>query len=81
MKAKIGDKVEVIWADALGDMTADKETVVNSEPKDLLAITKTYGLLYKQDDKAVIILQEDSDTRVDYAVIPLGMIVKMRKLK
>ena len=81
MKVKIGDKVEVIWQDALGDMTADKETVENAEPKDLLAITKTYGLLYKEDDKAVIILQEDSDTRVDYAVIPKGMIVKMRKLK
>lgn len=81
MKTKIGDKVEVIWKDALGDMTADKETVINSEPKDLLAITKTYGILYKEDDEAVIILQEDSDTRVDYAVLPKGMIVKISKLK
>jgi len=79
--AKIGDKVEVLWLDALGDMTADKETVINSTPTSLLAPTKTYGLLYKEDDKAIIVLQEDSDTRVDYAVIPKGMITKIRKLK
>jgi hypothetical protein len=79
--AKVGDKVEVLWLDALGDMTADKEIVINSQPSDLLAQTKTYGILYKEDDKAIIVLQEDSDTRVDYAIIPKGMITKIKKLK
>jgi hypothetical protein len=80
-KERIGDKVEVTWEDALGDSLAEKEDIENMRPQDLLAITKTYGILYKEDEKAVIILQEDSDTRVDYAVIPKGIIVKIRKLK
>lgn len=81
MKAKIEDIVEITWMDAAGETAREKEEVENLDPKDLLEETKTYGIFYKEDDEAVIILQEDSPRTVDYTVIPKSLIIETRKLK
>lgn len=78
---KLGKTVKVQWADAAGEQKTDKCDIDNSEPKDLLVITDTFGILYKEDELAVVILQEDSKDSVDYTVIPKGMILSINELK
>jgi hypothetical protein len=80
-KAKIGDIVEVVWLDAAGQMAVDREMVDTNNPVDLCIVTHTYGILHKEDKLAMIILQEDSQIDVDYAAIPKGMILEVRRLK
>ena len=80
-KIKIGMKVAVKWADAAGGQKIDRNEIDNATPKSLLVITNTYGILEKQDDAAILILQEDSPDQVDYTVIPRGMILEIKELK
>jgi hypothetical protein len=80
-KAKIGDIVEVVWLDAAGQMAVDRDLAATNNPTDLCVVTHTYGILHKEDKLAVIILQEDSQVNVDYAAIPKGMILEIRRLK
>jgi uncharacterized protein YndB with AHSA1/START domain len=80
-KIKLGSRVEVQWMDAAGGQKIDKEEIEKVSPKHLLVITETFGILYKEDALAVLILQEDSAESVDYTVIPRGMIVKIRELQ
>jgi len=80
-KVKLNKKVHVKWADACGESKVVKSEIENVSPKDLLVITDTFGILYKEDDLAVLILQEDSHDSVDYTVIPRGMILSIKELK
>lgn len=79
-KAKIGDIVEVAWLDAAGEQKEDKDKLNRMEPKDLLVKNITYGLFFKEDEVAVVILQEDSEEQVDYTVIPTSWITTINKL-
>lgn len=80
-KAKIGDICELIWVDATGKMKEHSEFIKNVEPKKLLVLTKTYGILQAQDDKGVIILQEESNDESDFTAVPLGCIIKINVLR
>ena len=80
-KVKLNKKVHVKWADAAGQQKIDKSEIDNVTPSELLVITDTFGILYKEDKLAVIILQEDSKDSVDYTVIPKGMIMSITELK
>jgi hypothetical protein len=80
-KVKLGSKVHAKWLDAAGGQKVDKETVSNVSPKSLLVITDTFGILYKEDNLAILILQEDSNEQCDYTVIPKGMLVSLKELK
>jgi hypothetical protein len=73
MKNKI---VEVTWMDAMGESKSPKSKIENVTPSELLIMNKTYGILYKEDDKAVLIIQEDSIDDIDYTVIPKPWIIK-----
>lgn len=76
-----GRKVSVTWMDAAGQQKADKEMLESVTPGELLVRTETYGILFNYDDRAVLILQEDSDSQADYTVIPLGDIVDIHYFK
>jgi hypothetical protein len=80
-KPKIGDKVEVTWKDAAGEIKTNREEVDNVSPKELLITNKTYGIFHKEDDEAILIIQEDSVTDIDYTVIPKGWPLKIKILK
>ena len=73
MKNKI---VEVTWMDAMGESKSPKSKIENVTPSELLIVNKTYGILYKEDDKAILIIQEDSIDDIDYTVIPKPWIIK-----
>lgn len=84
MKIKKSDtykKVHVQWMDAAGGQKIDKSEIENVSPKSLLVITDTFGILYKEDNLAILVLQEDSEDQVDYTVIPKGMIISIKELK
>lgn len=80
-KVKLGSKVQVKWTDAAGGQKVDKKEITNIAPKNLLVITDTFGVYYKEDNLAVVILQEESDDQCDYTVIPRGMIIEIQELK
>jgi hypothetical protein len=73
MKKRI---VEVTWMDAMGEMKIDKSKVDSINPSDFLVMNKTYGVLYKQDEGAILILTEDSANEVDICVIPKPWVIK-----
>jgi hypothetical protein len=73
MKKRI---VEVTWMDAYGEISASREKVDSCNPSDFLVPCKTYGILYKEDNNAVLLLTEDSANDVDIAVIPKPWILK-----
>lgn len=79
---KFINKVCVInWDDAVGRSKQLKDEISDIPPGELLVSTNTYGLVYKSDDKAVIILQENSELECDYTVIPIGMLKNIQQLK
>jgi hypothetical protein len=80
-KPKKNPIVCVTWLDAMGQLKADKSDIDRASPKSFLIVNKTYGILYKKDDFAVIILQEDSDDQVDYTVVPKSLITEIKVLK
>lgn len=71
----------VTWLDAAGMQKEDKDKIKDMSPSDLLVTTTTYGILWKSDDNAIILLQENSDEQVDYTVIPKSLIIKTEILK
>jgi len=71
----------VTWLDAMGELKGEKDTIDNAEPSSLLIENKTYGILYKQDDYALVIVQEDSIDTVDYTVIPKSIVTSIKVLK
>lgn len=79
-KISIGSIVEIVWLDAIGKSSVHRDEVESVDPKDLLVLTSTYGVYYKDDGVAIMILQEDSQDGVDYTVIPKNWIVKINKL-
>lgn len=62
--------VEVTWLDASGKIAEDREIIDNINPSELLVVTKTYGKFAKEDEKAILLLMEDSPLTVDYCAIP-----------
>ena len=78
---QIKPTVCVTWLDAAGDSRASKSDLDSALPSSLLMETKTYGILYKKDDYAVIIVQEDSADTIDYTVIPKSIITEIKILK
>lgn len=81
-KVEKGDIVEVIWLDAYGEIGVDKNDLENNpSPSSYLIETKTYGVFYTEDDKAIIILEEDSSSAVDLTAIPKPWIIDIIKLK
>ena len=76
MKNYEGKIVEVTWLDAMGESKSQKSKIDNCQPSDLLIINKTYGIFYKEDKKAIIIVQEDSEDDIDFTVIPKPWIIK-----
>jgi hypothetical protein len=76
MKNYEGKIVEVTWLDAMGESKSPKSKIDSCNPSDLLIINKTYGIFYKEDKKAIIIVQEDSQDDIDFTVIPKPWIIK-----
>lgn len=72
--------VEVTWLDAAGGQKVDRTTLKNVNPKELLVVNKTYGILWKEDKYAILILQEDSCDEVDYTVIPKSWTIEIKDL-
>lgn len=77
----LGKKVKLIWADACGGQNIDKTELKNISPKNLLVITETYGVFNKEDERAVMIIKEDSEDTVDYTVIPKEWVLEITELK
>jgi hypothetical protein len=69
------------WMDASGEMKESKKLLDETSPGDLLVPTNTYGILYKYDNVAVVIVSEDSDDQVDFTTIPIDWISNIRELK
>ncbi len=80
-KYVVGDIVCVHWLDAIGSFNEDKEAILGVRPNQHLVKTKTYGVVGSIDEIAVLLLQEDSETKVDYKVIPKGLIESVEVLK
>lgn len=78
---KLGKIVEVVWMDAVGEQKKCLEDIKNIPPSQLLVLTKTYGEFYKEDDKAIMILQERSEEEVDLTVIPTAWVIKINIMK
>ncbi len=83
VKAKVGDKVCIVWDDA--NATHDEHKV---EEWPELSTVSTYGILVKKTDKAAWVAAEiivkSGGERDGYrctTAIPLGMIVKVTVLK
>ena len=66
----------VKWMDACAFSKVDRKEVCDISPKDLLVYTETYGIILKEDDVAITILQEDSTEQIDATVIPKVLIIK-----
>ena len=80
VKAQIGDIVEVVWKDAFCETCKARDEIDSPEPGDLLVLTSTYGIYYKDDNEAIMILQEKSDIAVDRTIIPKTWIQSINKL-
>jgi len=78
---KIGTICEINWLDASGKMKEELEKINDVLPSSLLIQATTYGEIYKVDDKAILILQEKSDTECDYTVIPISWVINIKNLK
>jgi len=69
--------VEVIWKDA---STGIIQKTNDESPEDLLVTQKTYGRIYKIDNYAITICQNEDDTgEIEYTNIPIKWIDKMIK--
>ena len=66
----------VTWLDAMGESKSSRSKIETCNPSDLLVMNKTYGILYKEDKDAVLIIQEDSPDEIDFTVIPKPWIIK-----
>lgn len=77
----IGKPIKITWYDACGEMQAERNVIDHAFPKDLLIKTISYGLLHDYDREAILILTEDSPTKVDYTVIPTSWLIKINELK
>lgn len=77
----IGKQVKVIWADAAGGQNIEKIELKGITPRNLLVITETYGMFQSEDDRAILIIKEDSESTVDYTVIPKEWILEIIELK
>jgi hypothetical protein len=73
--------VKVTWLDACGEQNVDDDELKDKTPSDLLIPNVSYGVLYKVDDKGIIIISEDGIDRKDYTCIPIGWTIQIRKLK
>lgn len=74
-------KVIVYWKDITKTMNED---IFNDKIKisDRLSKMETIGYLYKEDDIAIMLVQEFSDGKIrDYVVIPKKVIISIRELK
>jgi len=80
-KSFIGLTCQVHWFDASGEMKEQLSELKHIEPSSLLIPTTTYGVIYKVDDGALIILQEQSDTECDFTCIPISWIEEIKELK
>jgi len=80
-KVPSGSIVDVEWLDAAAKTGEAKDEVISKKPRELCVVVHTYGIYEAEDDIAIRILQETSETNVDYTVIPKGMILKITKLK
>ncbi len=78
---KIGDIIEVIWIDAVGDSKWKKEDIEKYKIESILCETKTYGKLAKKDDSGILIYTVESKLHVDYMAIPINMIKKINIMK
>ena len=72
---------EVCWLDASGSQKEKLSKINHIEPSALLIPTLTYGVIYKVDSLAMIILQEKSEDECDYTCIPLSWIVDIKELQ
>jgi len=77
---KVGTICEINWLDASGKMKEEIDKISNVTPSSLLIYATTYGEIYKVDDKAIVILQEKSETECDYTVIPISWIMNIKIL-
>lgn len=80
-RAKVGDVVKVTWLDANVETCIDKDEAEARTASSYLVPTETFGILFKRDSKALMILQEDSDSRCDMTCIPNSMLNKITKLE
>jgi len=80
-RPQIGDVVEVIWRDAMAELSANKSELEHAAPQDKLITSYLYGVYYKVDDEATMILTDDSDTSVDYVVVPNSWIIEINVLR
>lgn len=81
LKRLKGKEVCVEWIDAVGEMKERLEKLKDIPPQSLLIVTKTYGLLYNFDDKALVILTEVSDEECDYTAIPTSWIISISEMR
>lgn len=74
-----GDFVIVTWYDAITHKRA-KLIDLNKPPKELLAICISFGVLFKQDENAIVIMHEDAGDEADFTVIPNSWLNKIEKV-
>ena len=77
----LGQICEVCWLDASCETKEEISKLSNIAPASLLIPTSTYGIIYKVDAVALIILQEKSETECDYTCVPLSWIIDIKELK
>jgi len=76
-----GDIVEVTWLDAYGEIGLSKSQLESDQsPSSYLVKVKTYGKYFAEDSKAILILEEDSESAADICAIPKPWVVKILKL-
>jgi len=68
--------VEILWIDA-AENSVPLDELDHTNPEDLLVQRLTYGLLYKQDKKAVVIATTIDFSEVEYIAIPRSWIKKI----
>ena len=80
-KKYLGKICDVTWFDACGKQKEELSKINDIPPASLLVLTHTYGLVYRVDDKAILILQEKSEEECDYTCIPIDWVIDINKLK
>jgi len=81
MKYKEGDIVEITWLDACGEQRESIEELNKINPASCLVKTKTYGVLHAEDDLAIIVVEEISESECDFTCIPKSLIKNIKILK
>ena len=73
--------VKIKWVDAAAKDNLDEgEFDEKQNINELLGDMETYGMLYKETDIAILLVQErDNGTVRDWTIIPKGCIVKITK--